>query len=68
MGQGDSGGAGKDVTKVTIFDLENKFIAWSGTFDAAVREMWETDDGMLQVLLEDGKVCPSHSPGLANVR
>lgn len=43
------------VSKVTIFDLENKFIAHTGTFEDGVREIWEIW-GSLWVLSEGGKV------------
>ena len=45
-----------DVTKVTVFDPENRLIAFSGTFKQGVREIisqW----GNLFVLTTDGKVC-----------
>jgi hypothetical protein len=31
--------AGSDITKVTGFDLENKLFAYSGMFEAGVREV-----------------------------
>jgi vacuolar protein sorting-associated protein 11 len=47
---------GTDITKVTVFDLENKLVAYSGTFAQGVREIisgW----GEIFVLTNDGKVC-----------
>lgn len=44
-----------DVAKVTIFDLENKFVAHSGTFEEGVRDVWEAW-GAVWVLSEGGKV------------
>jgi hypothetical protein len=44
-----------DITKVTVFDLENKLVAYSGTFTQAVREVisaW----GNIYVLTDGGKV------------
>lgn len=44
-----------DVTKVTVFDAENKFVAYSGTFPQGVREIisqW----GKIFVLSSDGTV------------
>lgn len=40
---------------MTIFDLENKFVAHSGTFEEGVREVWEAW-GSVWVLSEGGKV------------
>lgn len=45
-----------DVTKVTVFDPENRLVAFSGTFKQGVREIisqW----GQIFVLTSDGKVC-----------
>jgi vacuolar protein sorting-associated protein 11 len=44
-----------DVTKLTIFDLENKFVAYSGTFTEGVREVMSAW-GQIYVLSNDGKV------------
>ena len=44
-----------DVTKVTVFDPENRLVAFSGTFKQGVREIisqW----GQIYVLTTDGKV------------
>ncbi|THH12547.1 hypothetical protein EW146_g7591 [Bondarzewia mesenterica] len=51
---------GSDITKVTVFDLENKFVAYSGTFAEGVRAIisqWEciyvlSNDGNLSCLQE----------------
>lgn len=45
-----------DITKVTVFEPENKYVAYSGTFTHDVREVisqW----GQIYVLTSDGKVC-----------
>jgi hypothetical protein len=44
-----------DITKVTIFDLDNKIVAYSGTFEEGVREVFE-GWGDIFVLGSDGKV------------
>lgn len=46
-----------DITKVTVFDPENKLVAYSGTFKQGVREVisqW----GNIYVLSTDGSVSP----------
>jgi hypothetical protein len=48
--------AGSDITKVTVFDLENKLVAYSGTFEAGVREV-VSQWGRIFVLESDGRVC-----------
>ncbi len=51
-----------DITKVTLFDPENKLVAYSGTFTEGVREVisaW----GHLHVLSNDGNVCTFCSLG-----
>ena len=47
-----------DVTKLTIFDLENKFVAYSGAFTEGVREVMSAW-GQVYVLSNDSKVCHS---------
>jgi len=47
--------AGSDITKVTVFDLENKLVAYSGTFEAGVREV-VSQWGRVFVLENDGRV------------
>ena len=44
-----------DVSKVTVFDLENKFVAYSGTFVEGVRDVI-SEWGHIYVLTNDGKV------------
>ncbi|KAG6841392.1 hypothetical protein C0991_011556 [Blastosporella zonata] len=47
--------SGSDITKVTIFEPENKYVAYSGTFDHDVREVisqW----GQIYVLTSDGNL------------
>jgi len=44
-----------DVTKVTVFDLENKFIAFSNAFSEGVRDIF-CEWGQIFVLTNDGKV------------
>lgn len=44
-----------NVAKVTIFDLENKFVAHTGTFDEGIRDVWE-QSGSVAILTEGGKV------------
>jgi hypothetical protein len=44
-----------DITKVNVFDLENKLVAYSGTFKQGVKEVisqW----GEIYVLATDGRV------------
>lgn len=43
------------MTKVTVFDAENKLVAYSGTFKQGVREVF-SQWGMVYVLSTDGKV------------
>ncbi|TFY60015.1 hypothetical protein EVJ58_g5412 [Rhodofomes roseus] len=45
--------ANKDITKVAVFDLENKFVAFSGTFNEGVREVISVFDKVF-VLSNDG--------------
>jgi hypothetical protein len=52
---GASGVPGADVAKVTVFDLENKFVAYSGTYEDGVRDVWEAW-GAVWILSEAGKV------------
>ena len=44
-----------DVSKVTVLDLENKFVAYSGTFVEGVREVI-SEWGQIFVVTNDGKV------------
>ena len=52
--------AGSDITKVTVFDLENKLVAYSGTFEAGVREV-VSQWGRIFILENDGRVCLNFS-------
>ena len=49
-----------DITKVTVFDLENKLVAYSGTFTQGVREII-SEWGNIYVLSNDGKVSLDYS-------
>ncbi|KAI0050858.1 hypothetical protein FA95DRAFT_1603137 [Auriscalpium vulgare] len=44
-----------DITKVAVFDLENKFVAYSGTFQEGVREVISQWD-QIYILSNDGKL------------
>ena len=46
-----------DVSKVTVFDIENKFIAYSGVFANGVRSVF-SEWGNIYVLTNGGQVCP----------
>ncbi|KIM77475.1 hypothetical protein PILCRDRAFT_76651 [Piloderma croceum F 1598] len=59
--------AGSDITKVTVFDLENKLVAYSGTFEAGVREV-VSQWGRIFVLENDGRVsCLEEKPTSAKL-
>lgn len=45
----------QDISKVTIFDLENKFVAFSGPFKEGVRQVMCRGDE-IYVLTNDGSV------------
>ncbi|UZJ57453.1 hypothetical protein CBS101457_006773 [Exobasidium rhododendri] len=45
-----------EVAKITIFDLDNKLIAYSGTFEGGVREVWAGNEGDICVLSDDGSM------------
>ena len=47
--------ASADITKLTVFDVENKFIAYSGTFTEGVKDVF-CEWGQIFVLSNDGKV------------
>jgi hypothetical protein len=51
---------GADITKLTVFDVENKFIAYSGTFTEGVRDVF-SEWGQIFVLSNDGKVISPRS-------
>lgn len=44
-----------DISKVVVFDLENKYVAFSGTYTAGIREIFSAD-GQIYLLSNDGKV------------
>lgn len=45
-----------DITKLTIFEPENKYVAYSGTFVHDVREVF-SQWGQIYILTSDGNVC-----------
>lgn len=49
-----------DVSKVTVFDLDNKFVAYSGTFEEGARTVF-SQWGHIYVLTNDGKVMLEHN-------
>ena len=56
------GASGTEVTKVTVFDLENKFVAHTEAFTAGVREVF-SQWGSIYVLSNDGKLsCLQEKP------
>jgi hypothetical protein len=48
--------APSEVAKVTVFDLDNKLVAYSGTFEGGVRLAWTGENGEVLVLGDDGTV------------
>lgn len=51
-----------EITKVTILDLESKFVAYSGTFPSGVREVFVAN-GEVHLLSNDGKlICLEEKP------
>lgn len=56
-----------EVTKVTLLDLENKLVAYSGTFLEGVREV-VSQWGKVYVLSNDGKVHHHHHQPFLSVR
>ena len=70
-----------DITKVSIFDLENKYVAYTGTFPHGVRDV-VSQWGKVYVLTNDGNVSSNpmlfiylltswivvHVPGKTNAR
>ncbi|KAI0263429.1 hypothetical protein BC834DRAFT_971409 [Gloeopeniophorella convolvens] len=59
--------AGAEVTKVTVFDLENKFVAHSEPFTAGVREVFSAW-GNVYVLANDGSLaCLQEKPTAAKL-
>src|SRR5258708_8893160 len=56
------GASGTEVTKVTVFDLENKFVAHSEAFVEGVREVF-SQWGSIYVLSNDGRLsCLQEKP------
>jgi vacuolar protein sorting-associated protein 11 len=47
-----------DISKVVVFDLENKFVAYSGTYTDGIRDIFSSE-GQIYLLSNDGKVCTS---------
>jgi vacuolar protein sorting-associated protein 11 len=52
---GLASGANSDVTKVTVFELENGIVGYSGTFPGGIREIFSAWDE-IYILPNDGKV------------
>ncbi|KAN0061118.1 Vacuolar protein sorting-associated protein 11 [Thecaphora frezii] len=48
--------APSEIAKVTVFDLDNKFVAYSGTFEGGVRETWVGPSGEVMVLGDSGSL------------
>ncbi|KAK0549356.1 Vacuolar protein sorting-associated protein 11 [Tilletia horrida] len=43
VARGDGGGGNKhngEIAKLTVFDLDNRFVAYSGTFEGGIRDVW----------------------------
>jgi hypothetical protein len=57
-----------DVSKVTILDVENKFIACTGALEGVVSDAWELG-GKVGLAMGNGKVCryQSHTNHLSSV-
>ena len=45
-----------EIAKVTVFDLDNKLVAYSGTFENGVREAWVGPSGEVLVLNHSGNL------------
>ncbi len=45
-----------EVAKITIFDLDNKLVAFSGTFDSGIRQVWVGAAGEVLVLSDLGEL------------
>ncbi|KAH8094673.1 hypothetical protein BXZ70DRAFT_947050 [Cristinia sonorae] len=55
-------GPSKEITKVTILDLDNKFVAFSDTFTSGVREIFSANRE-IHLLFNDGKLtCLEEKP------
>jgi vacuolar protein sorting-associated protein 11 len=49
-----------DITKVTVFDVENKFVAYSGTFTEGVKDVF-CEWRQIFVLSNNGNVSELHT-------
>ncbi|TKY89951.1 hypothetical protein EX895_001249 [Sporisorium graminicola] len=45
-----------EIAKITIFDLDNKLVAFSGTFESGIREAWVGPAGEVLVLTDTGEL------------
>lgn len=45
-----------EIAKVTVFDLDNKLVAYSGAFERGVRDAWVGPSGEVCILGDDGAV------------
>lgn len=45
-----------EIAKITIFDLDNKLVAFSGTFESGIREAWVGPSGEVLVLSDTGEL------------
>lgn len=45
-----------DLANVTIFDLDDKLVAYSGDFEGGIRDAWDAGRGDICVLTDDGTV------------
>ncbi|KDQ61289.1 hypothetical protein JAAARDRAFT_55962 [Jaapia argillacea MUCL 33604] len=60
-------GSASDITKVTVFDLENKLVGYSGTFTEGVREVM-SQWGQIYILSNDGQLsCLQEKPTSAKL-
>ena len=50
-----------DICKVVVFDLANKFVAYSGTYTDGIRDIFSSG-GHVYLLSNDGKVCKDEVP------
>lgn len=45
-----------EIAKVTIFDLDNKLVAFTGTFETGIREAWVGSAGEVLILADAGEL------------
>lgn len=45
-----------DVSKVTVFDLDSKFVSHSSTLEGGIRDAWPGPEGEICILADDGSV------------